>query len=317
MSKLDPFSLKLFVSVITEKSIAAAAARHHIAATAVSKRINDLEDSLGTTLLRRTNRGVEPTEAGSALCALAQTALNELERIPLLMRNVCAGGQGIVRICGSSSAVNQFLIDDLLAFTQNNPGIQLHVDEKTSDAALQSVRDNAVDIGVFTNAQETEGICTAPYRNDRLALICPLGHPLSERDSWRFDQTLGHDFIGWYGGSAINKQLNTAALMSQSLWRLRMRVSSFDALCKMVSQGVGIGILPEEVAHQRSKIFPLKVCGLEDEWAVRAFRLAYRDEASLSAQARLLLAFLSDCALTTKRNQAANNQHAVKTSQIF
>jgi DNA-binding transcriptional LysR family regulator len=312
MSKLDPFSLKLFVSVITEKSIAAAAARHHIAATAVSKRISDLEDSLGTTLLRRTNRGVEPTEAGSALCSLAQTALNELERIPLLMRNVCAGGQGIVRICGSSSAVSQFLTDDLLEFIQTNPGVQLHVDERTSDTVLQAVRDNAVDIGVYTNAHDTEGVCTAPYRSDRLVLVCPLGHPLSERDSWRFEQTLGHDFIGWYGGSAINKQLNTAALMSQSLWRLRMRVSSFDALCKMVSQGVGIGILPEEVAHQRSKIFPMKVCGLQDDWALRTFSLAYRDKGSLSAPAKLLLTFLSE-----RGPNVGSDQHATASSQIF
>lgn len=294
MPKLDPFSLKLFVSVVTEKSIAAAAAKHHITAAAVSKRINDLEDSLDTTLLLRTNRGVEATDAGSTLSALAQTALNELERIPHLMENACAGGQGIVRVCGSPSAVSQFLMDDLLAFIQSNPNIQLHADECTSDTVLQSVRDNAVDIGVYTNAHASEGFCTAPYRTDRLVLICPPGHPLSERNSWRFEQTLEHDFIGWYSGSAINKQLNTAALMSQSLWRVRMRVSSFDALCKMVSNGVGIGILPEEVAHQRSKVFDLKICQIEDEWSLRHFKLAYRDKGAMSAPAKLLLNFLTE-----------------------
>lgn len=294
MSKLDPFSLRLFVAVVTERSIAAAAERHHIAATAVSKRISDLEDGLGTLLLRRTNRGVEPTDAGTALCSLAQTALNELERIPLLMRNFCAGGQGVVRVCGSSSAVSQFMTDDLLDFIKVNPGIQLHVDERPSDAVLQGVRDNTVDIGVYTNAHDLGGVCTAPYRSDRLVFICHPDHPLATRDSWRFDQTLDHDYIGWYGGSAINKQLNTAALMSQSLWRLRMRVSSFDALCKMVAQGVGIGILPECVAHQRSRIFPLTVCRLEDEWAVRHFGLAYRDKTSLPVAAKLLLAFLTE-----------------------
>lgn len=294
MSKLDPFSLRLFLAVVTDKSIAAAAERHHIAATAVSKRISDLEESLGTLLLRRTNRGVEPTDAGTALHSLAQTALNELERIPLLMRNVCDGGRGVVRVCGSSSAVSQFLTDDLLAFIKANPGIQLHVDERTSDTVLQAVRDNTVDIGVFTNAHELDGVCSVPYRADRLVLVCHPDHPLAERDSWRFEQTLGHDYIGWYGGSAINKQLNTAALMSQSLWRLRMRVSSFDALCKMVAQGVGVGIMPEHVAHQRSRIFAIKVCRLEDDWSVRHFGLAYRDKASMSAPAKLLLNFLAE-----------------------
>ncbi|MDN3987579.1 LysR family transcriptional regulator [Zwartia sp. IMCC34845] len=291
MSKLDPLSLKLYISVVTEKSIAAAALRHHIAATAVSKRISDLEESLNTVLLHRTNRGVEPTDAGNALFSLAQSALNELEGIPLLMRNFCSGGQGIVRICASTSAVAQFLTEDLLSFLKVNPGIQFHIDERTSDTVLQAVRDNAVDIGVFTNAIAPEGVCSIPYGEDRLVLICPTGHPLSERDSWRFEQTLDHDFISWYGGSAINKQLNTAALMTQSQWRLRMRVSSFDTLCRMVSEGIGVGILPAFAAQQRSKVFPIKVCQLEDEWAVRKFRIAYRDKASLGAAAKSLLDF--------------------------
>ena len=293
MAKLDPISLKLYLSVVTERSIAATAAQHHIAATAVSKRISDLEESLGTILLRRTNRGVEPTDAGNALFTLAQSALNELNGIPLLMQNFCAGGKGVVRICASTSAMAQFLTDDLLAFLKLHPGIQFHIDERTSDTVLQAVRDNSVDIGVFTNAVEPDGICGDPYGEDKLVLICPLGHPLAERDSWLFEQTLEHDFISWYGSSAINKQLNTAALYSHTQWRLRMRVSSFDTLCKMVSEGIGVGIMPAFSAQQRSRVFPLKICQLEDDWAIRKFKIAYRDKVSLSPPAKLLLDFLS------------------------
>ncbi|MCD8536454.1 MAG: LysR family transcriptional regulator [Burkholderiaceae bacterium] len=79
MPKLDPLSLKLFVSVIESSSITAAASMHHIAATAVSKRISDLEHLFGTTLLQRTNRGVHPTDAGKALVSLARRALNEFD----------------------------------------------------------------------------------------------------------------------------------------------------------------------------------------------------------------------------------------------
>lgn len=293
MAKLDPISLKLYLSVVTERSIAATAAKHHIAATAVSKRISDLEESLGTLLLRRTNRGVEPTDAGNALFTLALSALNELNGIPLLMQNFCAGGKGVIRLCASTSAMAQFLTDDLLAFLKVHPGIQFHIEERTSDTVLQAVRDNAVDIGIFTNAVEPEGVCSEPYGEDRLVLICPLGHALSERDSWFFEQTLEYDFISWYGSSAINKQLNIAALYSQIQWRLRMRVSSFDTLCKMVSEGIGVGILPAFSAKQRAKIYPIKICQLEDIWAVRKFKIAYREKISLSPPAKLLLDFLA------------------------
>lgn len=294
MSKLDPLSLKLFVSVVTQKSIAAAAERHHIAATAVSKRIADLESNLNVMLLRRTNRGVEATDAGNALCSLAQGALNELERIPLLMHNFCAGGQGVVRVCASTSAVSQFLSDDLFEFIEANPGIQLQIGENNSEGVLQTVRDNAMDLGIFTNSHDIEGLCTAVYRHDRLVLVCPAGHELTHRQSWRFEQTLNYDYIGWFGGSAINKQLNAAALMSQAMWKVRVRVSSFDATCKMVARGLGIGILPESVARQRQAAFAFEIRHLEDDWALRQFYLVYRDKESLTPPVRLLVDYLTE-----------------------
>ena len=65
--RLDPVSLRLFIAVIELGSLAAAAEREHIAAAAISRRMADLEQHLGTPLLRRHARGIEPTAAGLAL----------------------------------------------------------------------------------------------------------------------------------------------------------------------------------------------------------------------------------------------------------
>jgi DNA-binding transcriptional LysR family regulator len=72
--KLDPLSLRLFVSVVEEGTIAAAAAREHIAAAAVSKRLSELEDQLNTQLLTRSNKGIVVTAAGVALLDMARGA---------------------------------------------------------------------------------------------------------------------------------------------------------------------------------------------------------------------------------------------------
>jgi hypothetical protein len=61
--KLDPVSLRLFVAVMEESTIAAAAAREHLAASAVSRRLADLEDALQVTLFTRSHKGTEPTAA--------------------------------------------------------------------------------------------------------------------------------------------------------------------------------------------------------------------------------------------------------------
>lgn len=61
--KLDPVSLRLFVAVMEESTIATAAAREHLAASTVSRRLADLEDALQVTLFTRSNKGTEPTAA--------------------------------------------------------------------------------------------------------------------------------------------------------------------------------------------------------------------------------------------------------------
>jgi len=75
---LDPISLRFFISVLEEGTIAGAAEREHIAAAAISKRISELEGVLKTNLLIRTNKGIKPTTAGIALSSMARSALHSL-----------------------------------------------------------------------------------------------------------------------------------------------------------------------------------------------------------------------------------------------
>src|SRR5690349_6042697 len=84
--RLDPTSLRLFVRIVEEGTIARAAEREHIAAAAVSKRMSELEDTLRTPLLIRTNKGVEATAAGRVLLRLARSVLHQLDQIYAEMR---------------------------------------------------------------------------------------------------------------------------------------------------------------------------------------------------------------------------------------
>jgi len=63
---IDLLTLKLVVAVVEEQSLAKAAEREHIAASAVSKRIADLEKAVKVQLFRRQRTGVQPTPAGHA-----------------------------------------------------------------------------------------------------------------------------------------------------------------------------------------------------------------------------------------------------------
>lgn len=287
--KLDPVSLRLFVAVMEESTIAAAAAREHIAASAVSRRLADLEDALRVPLFTRSNKGTEPTAAAYALLNLARGVLNDLDGIASQMRDYGAGVRGHVRVVANISAITQFLPAQLQSFMALHPQVDVRLQEQISTAIAQSVAENAADVGILNQGQYGERVVQLPYRTDELVLVVPTSHPLARRKSARLADALPYDFVGAHPGSAINNQLTRAASEAGLPLRLRMQVTSYDALCLMVAAGLGVGVMPRGSAALYKGSQPIRVVTLNEPWAHRQLVLCVRSEESLSSVARLLV----------------------------
>lgn len=289
--KLDPVSLRLFVSVVEEGTIAAAAKREHIAAAAVSKRLSELEELLDSKLLNRTNKGIAPTDAGLSLLFMARSALNNLNEIVVQMRDYSHGRRGSVHVLANISAITQFLPGLIKSFMELYPLINISLEERQSLAITKAVSENRTDIGIFTRLPHGADIEVFPFRSDRLVLLVPLGHPLATRRSVKFSETLDHEYIALRSGTHLNFKLIKAANDLGRSLKIRMEVSSYDALCLMVQAGLGIGIMPEGSAAIY-KMNGAKVIKLDEPWASRELSVCVRSRAALSVAAGLFLEHL-------------------------
>jgi DNA-binding transcriptional LysR family regulator len=287
--RVDPTSLELFICVVEEGTIAAAAERRHIAAAAVSKRMSELEASLHTQLLKRTNKGVEPTAAGNALLNIARRALHELDDVSVQMRDYASGTRGLVRLFANISAITQFLPRELKAFVDAHPHVEVHLEERISTFIARAVAENAADIGIVSLLPPELTLETFPYRFDHLSLITPRDHPLARRRSVSFAETLQFDYLGLHAGSSINLQLAKAAAELARPLRLRIQLTGYDALCSMVEAGLGVALLPETIAKRNARTASIHVVRLDEPWAQRELRICVRSYAALSVAARLLV----------------------------
>ncbi|MCQ2993735.1 LysR family transcriptional regulator [Pseudomonas syringae] len=289
--KLDPVSLRLFVSVIEEGTIAAAAEREHIAAAAVSKRLSELEELLDAPLLVRTNKGVTPTAAGISLLYMARSALNSLNEIVVQMREYGHGRRGSVHVLANISAISQFMPELIKSFMDMNPLIDIRLEEKESLAITKAVAENRADIGIFTRLPHGTDVEVFPFRKDRLVLLVPDTHLLAGRDSVTFSETLDHPYVALRSGTHLNFQLIKAANDVGRSLKIRMEVSSYDALCLMVQAGVGIGILPlGSVGIYRLE--GVRTVVLDEPWAERELMVCIRPREGLSSAAGLFLEHL-------------------------
>ncbi len=291
--RMDLTSLQLFVAVCELGSIGKAAEREFIAASAISKRLADLEATLGTPLLYRHTRGVDLTPAGESLLHHARSVLYSLEKMQGELSEYVDGVRGHVRVHASISAIVQFLPEDLGAFIRQHEQVKIDLEEHLSTEVVRAVQEGAADLGVCNVAVGTGELQTLPYRQDQLVLIVPQGHALASAGAIDFVQTLDWDHVGLHATSSIYLAMREAAAAAGRSIRLRIHVTGLDAMCRMIHNGLGVGVMPRRAFELMHGVGKLACVPLQDEWAHRRIELVARDFSTLPVTARLLVDHLT------------------------
>ena len=290
--RMDLTSLQLFVAVCELGSIGRAAEREFIAASAISKRLSELETSVGTQLLYRHARGVDLTPAGESLLHHARSVLFSLDKMQGELSEYAHGVRGHVRIHASISAIVQFLPEDLGSFTRAHDQVKIDLEEHLSAEVVRAVREGAADLGLCNGATGLGELQSLPYRRDRLVLIVPRGHALSAREAIAFADTLDFDQVGLHSTSSIYLAMRQAAEEAGRTIKLRIHVTSLDAMCRMIDNGLGVGVMPQRAFELMHGVGALQSVPLSDPWAERELRMVARDFSSLPVTARLLVEHL-------------------------
>ena len=290
--RFDLRDLELFIAVADAGSIARAAERSHTVASAVSKRISDLEESFGTGLLVRGAKGVELTAAGHALLARARVLLHHALQLDSEMRRHASGAHGYVRVFANISAIVEFLPRALASFAETHPDIHVHLEEHVSAAIAAAGADNSADFGIVSELPVIDGLTTLPFRTDELVLILKPDHALAKRKSVDFADVVQLPFVGLHAASSLHRLLVQAATEAGTTMNWRIQVTSFDAACAMVSAGLGVSIVPRAATTAYIRSLALAVVPLNNAWARRQLFLCSRSNSPLHSAAHLLFEHL-------------------------
>jgi DNA-binding transcriptional LysR family regulator len=281
--------LELFVAVAEAGSIARAADRCHTVASAVSKRLSDLEESFGTALLTRGARGVELTAAGHAFLLKARKLLDQASRLEEEIQKHSAGMRGEVTVFANMSAIVEFLPSVLAAFLKQHPDIHVRLEQHISEHIATAVKENSADLGIVGELPTLDQLNTIPFRQDELVLVTPRTHSIAKKSSVTFAEIAELPFVGLDANSSLHYVLARAAADCGKRLDLRIRVASFDAACAMVAAGLGVTVLPRLAIAPHLQAFELSSIKLSDPWAIRQLFICLRSDASLHPAARALL----------------------------
>lgn len=287
--RFDLTDLRLFLNVLEAGTITGGAEATHMTLASASERVRGMEDTLGVPLLLRDHRGVRLTPAGRTVAHHARLVLVQVERMQGELGEYGLGMKGHVRLLCNTSALSEHLPEVLSGFLTAHPGISVDLEERTSFEIVDAVRSSLCDMGVVSDAADLQGLEVFPFRADPLALVVPRDHALAQRARVCLSDVVDCAFVGLAEGSALQEHVSHHARRLGKRLHYRLRLRSFESVCRMVGLGIGVGIVPQAVAARCARSARIRRIALADPWAERNLVLCVRQLEQLPAHVRQMV----------------------------
>jgi DNA-binding transcriptional LysR family regulator len=219
---MDTRQLAAFCAVVERRSFSQAADRLGVTQPAVSLQVRALEKRLGTQLLDRSGRKVEPTEAGLRLYRGAQRLLALEDQ---LVSDVAATAEGELAgdlVLGASTGPAAIAVPLLLCeFQRQHPAVRVFLTVSDTHAVVERVAARELELGIVGAARRHRGVRFEPFFSDEVILACPPGHRFSGRVV-SVDELRGESLILMQEGAGVRQ------IVEDSLRRRGVRLRDLD-----------------------------------------------------------------------------------------
>ena len=243
---MDTQALTAFLAVAESGSFSTAAERLFLTQPAVSKRIAQLEQQLGTRLFDRVGRRIRLTEAGEALLPRARQVLLDLEDMSRAISNLTGTVSGTLRI-GTSHHIGLHRLPPVLRrFSREYPDVKLDIHFIDSEEAWEAVLHGDLEMGVVTlPPQPDPRLHSEAVWQDPLVFMAAPEHPLARLESVPLETLTGYSAI-LPSPVTFTRRIVESLFEEQALTlNISMSTNYLETIHMMVSIGLGWSVLPE------------------------------------------------------------------------
>ena len=290
---MDTRQLAAFCAVVERRSFSQAAERLGVTQPAVSLQIRALEKRLGTQLIDRSGRRVEPTEAGWHLYRGAQRMLALEDQIVAGVAASTEGELGGELVIGASTGPAAIALPVALCqFQHENPDVRVFLTVSDTHSVVERVAARELELGIVGAARRHRGVRFEPFFSDQVILACPPGHRFADR-TVTLDELRGESLILMQEGAGV-RQIIEDGLRRQGVrlreLDVRLELGLQESVRRAVEAGYGVTFISRTAVESdlaAGTLVEARVQGLE---ATREISLA---SATGRARSRVAEAFLT------------------------
>lgn len=282
--------LQVFVAIVQEGSITAAAERLFLTKPAVSTALSELEKRTGHTLFDRSGNRLHLNDLGQSLLPMADELLQRSQGIEDLFTTDKAQ-QTTLRI-GASFTIGHQLIPWLLRDYRADHGQtipQVHIGNTRDICDLLTSFD--LDIGLIEGEPEHEELEIQPWTQDRMLIAAAPGHPLAGENGLPPEVLDDQDWVLRETGSGSRNLFLHRVAPHLPRWRMALELNATEAIINATAAGLGLSCLSELEARHALKAGRMVEIDVDLD-LTRPFRLAWHRQKYLSPA---LQAFMRYC----------------------
>ncbi len=195
------FRLKVFYTVALRLNFTKAATELYISQPAVSKHIQELEETYKTKLFERNGSKIALTPAGEILLKHTKNIFEIYREIDFDMSSFINERQGLLRL-GASTTIAQYLISPVLArFHQKQKDIKVNLLNGNTEQIENALINKEIEIGIVEGQSKNQSIKYIPFLKDELVLVCNINNPFAKKNEVSVEDLKSMKFITRERGS--------------------------------------------------------------------------------------------------------------------
>jgi DNA-binding transcriptional LysR family regulator len=287
---MDIQHLKYFVEVAKQRNFTKASQILLVSQPSISKMVKSLEDELKVTLLDRSEREIQLTDAGVIVYEQAIQILQSVEDVYASVNELVQVKKGTVKL-GLMPTTGVLLFPNILSgFKKAYPQIDLQMVEYSAKQLNHKVEEGDIDLGI-TVQPVASNFETIPLLSEELVVLVDSEHELVERESVRLKDLKDESFILLTEDYALHDVVQQACLQEGFDPTVAYKSSLWDLIGEMVTTKLGISVIPRSMVS-RFNHRNVKAISISDPLIQWELVLIYKRNKYLSFAAREFIDYI-------------------------
>lgn len=243
---LELRQIKYFIEVAKREHVTEAADALHVAQSAVSRQIFNLEDELGVDLFIRKGRTIKLTSIGKVFLEHMEQAMNVIDDARQIINEYIDPEKGTIHIGFPSSLTTYILPTAISAFRDEYPNVKFSLNQSSYHGLTEAVAKGDVNIALLgpvpTDLKDMKG--TILFTENMVALL-PITHPLAKAPSLTLNELRDDSFVLFPEGYILREIVVKGCQQLGFRPKVSFEGEDIDSIKGLVSAGLGVSLIPE------------------------------------------------------------------------